>query len=465
MVEREDRKTGYPKLRERLVFPIHDAQGRIVAFGGRLLSSEQRGPKYLHFGETQWFHKGQLIYGYHLARPAIARGAPCIVTEGYMDTIMLHAHGYEGAVAGLGTAFTLKQLERLWQVASNPCIAMDGDAAGQRASWHLCEIALPLIHASRQLRFLTLPPEHDPDSFLRRYGRSAFDDALAKASRVSTYLWQHCEAKYPEDGTPETTLLRRAWWQEHSQRIQDPEVRQAFQAEGNKRLMPAVWEPRQPRQAGAGASWRPSRKKVGEPLAGVGLAVALHRPHGGDKAYGWQQDRLGLHLLALGLAHPGLFLEEWRHELLCGWHFSEKTLDKLVLDVVSSLPAFDDATTMQAWEPRWRAALRGAGLEPVCDLLREGPTDGPSRESPFAWIATMLSWPDLKAVRTLSQARDGWDLYHFQSMVLRLEQEYKDACMQQPLPIEKMTLLRHEMVQLSEKIRALRGKMQDDEMT
>jgi DNA primase len=179
-------------FRNRLMFPISDRAGRVIAFGGRVLGDGQ--PKYLNSPDSPLFEKGRVLYGWSAARAAVIRdeeGSPgAIVTEGYTDVIALHQAGFATAVAPLGTALTEFQLHELWRLTPEPLLCFDGDAAGQRAAARAMRRALPLLRPGQSLRFVSLPAGEDPDSVVRQGGRGAFDQILAAARPLSTALWE-----------------------------------------------------------------------------------------------------------------------------------------------------------------------------------------------------------------------------------------------------------------------------------
>jgi DNA primase len=182
---------AYDYFRGRVMFPIGDRAGRIIAFGGRTLGDEQ--PKYLNSPDTPVFEKGRILYGWAAARANIARdpeGTAVIIVEGYMDVIALHRAGFGGAVAPLGTALTETQLHELWRLAPEPVLCFDGDVAGRRAALRALVRALPLLQPGRSLRFAALPPDEDPDSLIRSGVPGAFSQIVAAACPLSEMLWQ-----------------------------------------------------------------------------------------------------------------------------------------------------------------------------------------------------------------------------------------------------------------------------------
>ena len=171
----------------RVMFPIRDRRGRVIAFGGRILGDGQ--PKYINSPETPLFRKRYALYGLDRAREGVFRGAALVAVEGYMDVIALHQAGFTGAVAPLGTALTEDQLQELWRLSPEPVLCFDGDAAGARAAARVADAALPLISAERSLKLATLPAGEDPDTLIAKGGKSAFQAVLDGARPLSEALY------------------------------------------------------------------------------------------------------------------------------------------------------------------------------------------------------------------------------------------------------------------------------------
>ncbi|MEL6963953.1 MAG: DNA primase, partial [Pseudomonadota bacterium] len=169
----------YDRFRQRLMFPIENARGRVIAFGGRALGEARA--KYLNTPETELFHKGEVLYGLSRARTAARAADSVIVAEGYMDVIALARAGFDYAVAPLGTAITENQLALLWQMADEPTICLDGDEAGLRAGHRLIERALPKLTPGKSLRFALLTEGQDPDDLLRVGGKDKLSQLLNQA--------------------------------------------------------------------------------------------------------------------------------------------------------------------------------------------------------------------------------------------------------------------------------------------
>src|SRR5271169_5099785 len=200
LLHRPESGEPFDYFRGRIMFPIGDRAGWVIAFGGRVIADGQ--PKYLNSPDSPLFEKGRVLYGWSAARAAAGEGTDPIVTEGYMDVIALHRAGFTSAVAPLGTALTEFQLHELWRLGADPILCFDGDAAGQRAAVRALRRALPLLRPGRSLRFATLPSGEDPDSLIRRAGRIAFEQVIAAARPLSHTLWEVELAAGPVD-TPE----------------------------------------------------------------------------------------------------------------------------------------------------------------------------------------------------------------------------------------------------------------------
>lgn len=176
----------YDRFRGRVMFPIRNERGRVIAFGGRLLGSGE--PKYLNSPETPLFSKGRELYGLHEHRRAIQQAGEVLVVEGYMDVVMLSQHAVDNAVATLGTAVTADQVRRLFRIADSVVFAFDGDAAGRKAAWRALENALPQLPDGKRASFLFLPEGEDPDSYARAQGGAAFRQLVAQAVPLSDFL-------------------------------------------------------------------------------------------------------------------------------------------------------------------------------------------------------------------------------------------------------------------------------------
>jgi DNA primase len=197
IIEREraasDSRGHYDRFRDRVMFPIRDARGRTIGFGGRVLDKGE--PKYLNSPETELFHKGKELYGLFEARQASRTLTRILVVEGYMDVVRLHQAGVTYAVATLGTATTPEHLSRIFRIVSEVVFCFDGDRAGRAAAWRALENSLSQIREGRQIRFLFLPDGHDPDSLVGAEGKEAFERRIQAALSLSEYFIKHLSAQ------------------------------------------------------------------------------------------------------------------------------------------------------------------------------------------------------------------------------------------------------------------------------
>ena len=183
----------YDRFRDRVMFPILDARGHVIGFGGRVIGDGE--PKYLNSPETPLFEKGRELYGLYQAKRAIRDANTVIVVEGYMDVVALAQSGVENAVATLGTATTPVHVAKLLRLADNVVFCFDGDAAGRKAAWRALEVSLPVLVDGKAVSFLFLPAEDDPDTFVRRLGKEAFLTEVARAKPLSQFLFAELVAK------------------------------------------------------------------------------------------------------------------------------------------------------------------------------------------------------------------------------------------------------------------------------
>lgn len=182
----ETERRRYDRFRDRIMFPIRSVQGDVIGFGGRVLDKGE--PKYLNSPETPVFVKGRELYGLHEARAGLREKGYALVVEGYMDVVALAQHGFPNAVATLGTACSAEHVQKLFRFTDSVVFSFDGDAAGRRAASRALEAALPHATDTRSIRFLFLPPEHDPDTYVRDLGAGAFDVAVGRAVPLSRQL-------------------------------------------------------------------------------------------------------------------------------------------------------------------------------------------------------------------------------------------------------------------------------------
>jgi DNA primase len=208
-IQPDEGRAPYDRFRGRIMFPIRDARGQCIAFGGRALDPAAKA-KYLNSPETVLFDKGRTLYNMGPARKAVGPDQPLILAEGYMDVIALVEAGFEAAVAPLGTAITETQLSLLWRMTPEPIVALDGDKAGLRAAYRLIDLALPALEAGRALRFALMPEGQDPDDFIRQSGAGALRKLLQKSMPMVELLWQREMASGPFDSPERKAGLDKA---------------------------------------------------------------------------------------------------------------------------------------------------------------------------------------------------------------------------------------------------------------
>lgn len=234
LVHGEEIAVPYDRFRDRVMFPIHDARGRVVAFGGRAMSSEVAA-KYLNSPETPLFHKGHLLFNHHNARKASHDTGQVIVVEGYVDVIAMSLSGFPQTVAPLGTALTADQLGLLWRMADEPVICLDGDKAGRKAASRAIDIALPMLEPGKSLSFALLPDGQDPDDLARSGGRQAIAEVVAAARPLVDMLWQREVEAGPLD-TPERRAAFERRLKEPLSQIRDETTRKHYRREMDERL-------------------------------------------------------------------------------------------------------------------------------------------------------------------------------------------------------------------------------------
>jgi DNA primase len=234
LISGDDIPVSYDRFRHRLMFPITDLRGEVIAFGGRALDAEQQ-PKYLNSPETPLFHKGALLYNAASARKAAHVGGSVIVAEGYMDVIAFARAGLAGAVAPLGTALTPEQLALLWRMADEPLLCFDGDGAGIKAAYRAVETALPHLKPGKSLAFIFLPEGLDPDDLLREHGPDAVAGALRSTRPLVDVLWTK-ELASGDWSTPERRAQLERRLTELTETIADTTVRQYYTQELRRRL-------------------------------------------------------------------------------------------------------------------------------------------------------------------------------------------------------------------------------------
>ena len=234
----EDIPNPYDRFRNRVMFPIHDAKGRIIAFGGRALDADAPA-KYLNSPETPLFHKGHVLFNAHRARSAAHDKNRIIAVEGYMDAVALSEAGFMEAVAPLGTALTEDQVKLLWRMSDEPILCFDGDSAGRKAAFRAVDTALPLLEPGRSLTFAFLPDGLDPDDMIRQQGNDAMEAVLRRARPLADVLFER-EWSLGDWSTPERRAGLEKQLRECVSKIADPAIRGHYTHDMAQRLR-AKW--------------------------------------------------------------------------------------------------------------------------------------------------------------------------------------------------------------------------------
>ncbi len=317
----DEGRDSYDYFRHRLIFPITDRGGRVIAFGGRILGDGQ--PKYLNSPDTPLFEKGRVLYGWAQARAAAGGGrGPIIVVEGYMDVIALQRSGFVGAVAPLGTALTERQIEELWRLAPEPILCFDGDPAGMRAAARALDRALPLLKPGASLRFANLPEGEDPDTLVLRHGVAAMREVLERARPLAEFLWTLETGAGPLD-TPERRAALERRLEERTRLIADRTVQAHYRQFFRGRIFEffrGTWNrpARRPRQP----PHLPFRRSPPPP-------PAIEAPPQAPATHARRQEEV---LLAVLLTHPGLLAEV--AEDLARLEFSAIDLDRISREIL-----------------------------------------------------------------------------------------------------------------------------------
>ena len=267
LISGDDIPLPFDRFRDRVMFPISDLRGRVIAFGGRALEKDAQA-KYLNSPETPLFHKGATLYNIAAARQAAhdggQKGAPIIAVEGYVDVIAMVTAGFPATVAPLGTALTEDQLALLWKMADEPVLCFDGDGAGLRAAYRAVDLAMPRLKPGKSLKFALLPQGQDPDDLARSGGREAVGDVIAAARPLAGMLWAR-ETEGHSFDTPERRAALEARVNEVTAAIADDAVRKYYRQDFSARLS-QFFAPERAQQGEArwreprsGANWREPR--------------------------------------------------------------------------------------------------------------------------------------------------------------------------------------------------------------
>jgi DNA primase len=362
LVHGEDIAVPYDRFRDRVMFPIHDRAGRVIAFGGRAMEAGAKA-KYLNSPETALFHKGALLFNHHRARKIAHDNAEIIVVEGYIDAIAVSEAGFPNVVAPLGTALTADQCALLWAMAGEPILCFDGDSAGRRAAFRAIEMALPLIGAGKSLRFALLPEGQDPDDLIRLSGPQAMAEHIKTARPFADMLFiRETDGELLDTPEQRAGLERRLG--EAVGKIADEPLRRYYQADIKRRLAAFFGVEHQRLGPSDGRARRAFSRGRDAPFSSrprVGLAEAPLPPQSklGRKTRAPAREIM---ILAIALGHPSLL--ERHCEGLATAEFAGAGLGAF-RDALLAAPAeaLHSSAALSGW-------LSGAGRGPQCDWVR-----------------------------------------------------------------------------------------------
>lgn len=343
-----DGRSSYDYFRDRVMFPILDRRGKVIAFGGRVMDGSE--PKYLNSPDTGVFSKGDVLYAASLSSAQAREKKEIIVVEGYMDVIALHAAGIERAVAPLGTALTERQIAELWKYAPEPILCFDGDKAGQRAAVRAAKRVLPLLKPGYSLRFITLPDDLDPDEYIKERGKASFEDFLTSSCRpLSAQLWTQLTEGKPID-TPERKASLEKDVRDALEEIKDASVKNFYAREFKSKL----WELTSPYKAGPqkrGSFKKTARKAYADRFRDRPELTVYHPSLVPEK----EEARM---MLAYLLAYPDIaaeFLEE-----LAEWDISEPKVRPVFSETLSLM-----AETPDLQSDELKELLKNAGYAEI----------------------------------------------------------------------------------------------------
>lgn len=406
----DDIPVSYDWFRDRIMFPIPDSRGKIIAFGGRALAPDALA-KYMNSPDTELFHKGNVLYNFARARKALAKGGTVIAVEGYMDVIALAQAGFENVVAPLGTALTENQLELLWRMAGEPMLCFDGDKAGLKAAWRAADLALPSVQPGRSARFALLPEGKDPDDLVKAEGPDAFRAVLAEARPLADLLWAR-ETAGGVFETPERRAELEKTLRELTGRIRDESTRYHYQQEMRERVLAFFGSQRGPRPSGGRGGGRGQGRPAagGQFAAGAGGRTAISESLSQSALVKRGNEGMSVREATIIVAlinHPALIDENFEHvEFLDLANSDLMRLHAAILDAMAHDMADDRHAVI--------ATIERAGC-------------GDIWERAVGLIRRARQWPALEAA-ALEDARDAFNqAMHLQRSARTLHKELKQA--------------------------------------
>jgi len=391
-----DDKAPYDRFRDRLMLPIQDARGRVIAFGGRILESRDGVAKYLNSPDTPLFDKGRTLYNLHRAGPASRKTDRMVVVEGYMDVIALANAGIEDAVAPLGTALTETQLQMLWRMVDVPVLCFDGDAAGQRAAMRAIARGLPMLQPGKSLAIVRMPTGLDPDDLINQRGAGAMEQVLAEPTSLLEMLWLF-ERDAQSLNTPEDKAGLKARLMTHVDAIEHPDIQALYRRELLDRFSAFAFPKREftPRQTGQRSDWRNRDRKPAMTLLSSDALGRLRKAISGGS-----RDALISGVLAGLLRYPDQIAQ---HTEALG---RLARLDPKTTILVESL--FEIAETLDSGAETAISLEQGLPAPPDRDryaFLREGTNPVDARAELAEAVTLLVEKPALDAAIAASTAR------------------------------------------------------------
>lgn len=381
-----DSGAHFDRFRHRVMFPITDRQGNVVAFGGRALGDAKA--KYLNSPETPLFHKGFMLYNHHHALRAAHQANKLMIVEGYMDVIGLAQAGITYSVAPLGTAVTPEQIQQCWRITPEPIMCLDGDEAGKRAMLRTIERALPMLKPGYSLRFISLPAGEDPDSLVRKAGKQAMLKLIDNALLLSDALWDMHTSGEPLE-KPEQYAALEATLLTASATIEDTNIRKHYEDYFRNR----IWKHKR-------ASTKSKAPKTTSNIAKLNAQS--------NKAV-LPQHRLGMLICAILLSHPEFLEQSTVEDVFSDMQFGATTLDKLQQSILEA-HSFGKFTESEMWKDR----VSGSAVELVEWLAQQSTVqmtsfaqqDCPPDIAWEGWLKCIKEWQGLHSKTAQNEASE-----------------------------------------------------------
>ncbi len=374
MLIQKDNGKCYDRFRHRIMFPIRDRRGRCIAFGGRILpknneNADKKDAKYLNSPETPLFHKGRELYGLYEARQALRDIPRLMVVEGYMDVVALAQFDIRYAVATLGTATTADHLQRLFQLTSEVVFCFDGDRAGKEAAWRALQTCLPEMRDGRETRFMFLPEGEDPDSYVRKVGKAAFEQEIKQAQTFSEYLFKQLTTQADISsigGRARLVEIARPMLEKMPEGVYRTLMFEQLEKLGRVELLPRTQRTRQNTPTRRAATRPAHQQGAGMTPVRKALSLLMHRPS-------LAQDWLSAHSAELGklagLDVPGMEILLEVLELL---RINPDISSSAIVERWRETPTGNHLAKLMRWQPEFDdAAALQVEFNAIMDKLQQ----------------------------------------------------------------------------------------------